>query len=69
MSDRRRIIIILLSVSLGSFMSYLIYKLRRGGEELTQHDVFSLATNMVFSLGIILGVGFLFLWKKNNKLK
>jgi hypothetical protein len=69
MSDRKRIIITIISVSFGSFLSYLLYKFRRGGGPLNSQDVFSLGTNMVFALGIILGVGFLFLWKKNDKLK
>lgn len=69
MSDRRRIIIIVLSVTVGSFLSYLLYKFRRGGAALTQQDLFSLSTNMIFSLAIILGVGFIFLWRKNDKLK
>ena len=69
MSDRRRVIIIVISVTFGSFLSYLIYKFRRGGAELTSQDLFSLSTNMIFSLAIILVVGFVFLWKKKDKLK
>lgn len=69
MSDRRRVIIIFISVAIGSFLSYLLYKFRAGGKDLSSQDIFSLATNMVFALGIILGVGFLFLWNKKNKLK
>jgi len=68
MSPRRRIIIVFLSVSAGSFLSYLLYKARRGGAELTQQDQHMLLTNMVFSVMIILGVGFAFLWRKKKDL-
>ncbi len=68
MSPRRRIIIVLASVGGGSVLSYLIYKLRRGGAELTPQDKHSLLTNIVFSIAIILGVGFTFLWNKKKDL-
>ncbi len=68
MSPRRRIIIVVLSVSAGTFLSFLLFKLRRGGGELNSQDTSMLVTNMVFSLGIILGIGFLFLWNKKKDL-
>jgi len=68
MSPLRRVIIVLLSVGGGSILSYGIYKLRRGGGELTTQDTHSLLTNIVFSVGIILGVGFMFLWRKKKGL-
>lgn len=68
MSPTRRVIIVLASVGGGSVLSYLIYKLRRGGAELTSHDKHSLLTNIAFSIAIILGVGFTFLWNKKKDL-
>ena len=68
MSPRRRIIIVILSVSAGSFLSYLLFKVRKGGAELSQQDTHTLITNLVFSVMIILGVGFAFLWKKKKDL-
>ena len=68
MSPQRRVIIVMLSVGAGSFLSYLLYKARRGGAELSTQDQHVLLTNMIFSVGIILGVGFMFLWKKKKDL-
>lgn len=68
MSPRRRIIIVILSVSAGSFLSYLLFKVRKGGGDLSQQDTHMLITNLVFSVMIILGVGFAFLWKKKKDL-
>lgn len=68
MSPKRRVIIVAISVGAGTLLSYGLYKLRRGGAELTTQDKHTLLTNMVFSLGIILGVGFMFLWKKKKDL-
>lgn len=68
MSPRRRIIIVTLSVGAGSLLSYFLFKLRRGGAELTAQDTHFLLTNTVFSLMIILGIGFLFLWRKKKDL-
>lgn len=49
-------------------LSYFIYKLKRGGQPLTQQDITTLGTNFVFSLAIIIGVGFIFLWNKKKDL-
>jgi len=68
MSPKRRVIIVLISVTAGTFLSYFLFRLRRGGEELTTQDTHMLITNMVFSLAIILGVGFLFLWRRKKDL-
>jgi hypothetical protein len=66
MSDRRRIIIITVSVLVGTMLSLLIFKVRKGDAGLTGEDYSMLITNLVFSLAIILGIGFLFLWKKKK---
>jgi len=68
MSDKRRIIIIVISVITGSILSYFLYKLKRGGAELSSQDITSLATNFVFSLALIIGIGFMFLWNKKKDL-
>jgi hypothetical protein len=66
MSDRRRIIIILVSVIIGTTFSFLIFKARKGAAGLNDQDYSALLTNFVFSLAIILGIGFMFLWKKKK---
>ena len=68
MSPRRRIVIVVLSVTAGSFLSYLLFKVRKGGDDLSQQDTHMLITNLVFSVAIILGVGFAFLWRKKKDL-
>ena len=68
MTNNRRIVIILISVFGGTILSFFVFKLRRGGAELTTQDSNMLLTNFIFSIAIILGIGFMFIWnKKNNK--
>lgn len=67
-SNKRRVIIIVISVSAGTLLSVLLFKLRRGAQPLTTNDVSMLVTNLVFSIAIILGIGFLFLWNKKKDL-
>lgn len=66
MSDNRRIFIILISVFAGTMLSLLIFKVRKGDAGLDNQDYSMLVTNFVFALAIILGIGFLFLWKKKK---
>ena len=66
MSDKRRIIIIVASVIGGTLLSMLLFKMRRGGQALEERDVTTLITNFVFSLAIILGIGFFFIWRKKK---
>jgi hypothetical protein len=66
MSDKRRIIIIIVSVLSGTILSLLIFKVRKGTAGLNSQDYSTLITNFVFSLAIILGIGFLFLWRKKK---
>ena len=65
MTNRRRVTIIIISVLAGTLLSVLLFKVKRGGE-LSSQDVSTLITNLVFSLAIILGVGFLFIWNKKK---
>jgi hypothetical protein len=68
MSNRRRVIIIVTSVIVGCILSFFVFKLRRGGGDLTQQDQGFLITNFTFSLAIILGVGYFFIWNKKKDL-
>ncbi len=68
MSNKRRIIIIMLSVGAGTILSYFMIKLRRGGQELTVTDKNTLIWNLAISITLILGVGFMFLWHKKKDL-
>lgn len=65
MTNRRRITIITISIAAGTFLSYFIFRMRRGGE-LTQMDYITLIGNLIISLAVILGIGFMFLWRKNK---
>lgn len=67
MSNRRRIIIVVISVLFGSLMSAgLFYK--RGNGTLDHNSILNLVTNLVFSLVIVLAIGLYFVWnKKQNK--
>ncbi|HNQ13042.1 MAG TPA: hypothetical protein PKH65_02045 [Bacteroidia bacterium] len=66
MSNRRRIIIITISVLAGTLLSYFIIKMKRGGAELSQADQISIIGNFIISLAVILGIGFIILWNKNK---
>jgi hypothetical protein len=68
MSPTRRVIIVLTSVIVGSILSYFLYVSRRGADGLSKEDYHMLITNMVFSVGIILGIGFAFIWRKKKDL-
>jgi len=68
MSNNRRVTIILISVLFGTGLSYLVFKLKRGGTELTANDELTLWTNFGFSILLILAVGFLFIWRKKKGL-
>lgn len=68
MSNRRRIIIIVLSVGAGTVLSFFMFKLRRGGQPLTTTDTNTLIWNLAISITLILGVGFMFLWNKKKDL-
>ncbi|MEP7262917.1 MAG: hypothetical protein ABI772_00390 [Bacteroidota bacterium] len=69
MSNRRRIIIIMVSVISGTVLSFFIFKARKGPAGLTNDDYSTLITNFIFSLAIIVGVGLMFAWKKNKEEK
>lgn len=68
MSPTRRVIIILISVLTGTVLSYFLYMSRRGANGLSKEDYHMLLTNMIFSLGLILGIGFMFIWRKKKDL-
>ena len=68
MTNRRRVTIIIISVLFGCVLSYLVFKLRRQGGDLTPQDQGFLITNFTFSLAIILGVGYFFIWNKKKDL-
>ena len=63
MSNRRRLLIILISVSLGSILSIWIIKKRMG--TLSQDSYRQLIFNFIFAIAIVVGIGLLF--KNMNK--
>ncbi len=67
MSSRRRIIIIVLSVSMGSFFAFLLIKSRVG--TLKPNDLFQLGFNFLFAVAIVVGIGLVFKMKKDKNPK
>ena len=65
MNNRRRIIIILLSVTTGSFLAFLLMQSRMG--TMKPEAWRQIGINFVFALAIVLLVG-LVLRKKNDKM-
>jgi hypothetical protein len=65
MTNRRRAFIIFFSVLAGTILSAGMIYLKRGSFQ--DGDMFFLATNLFFSILIIAGIGFMFVW--NNKKK
>jgi hypothetical protein len=63
MSNRRRIIIILTSVSLGTLVSFWIVKKRMGG--LSPDNYKQLIFNFIFAIAIVVGIAILF--SRSNK--
>ncbi len=62
-SKKRRLIIIIISVTLGSLISLYIVKKRMG--TLNQQDYMQLGFNFLFAIAIVVGIGLLF--QKMNK--
>ncbi len=63
MNNSRRIFIIVASVLLGTFLSFLLLKSRMG--TLKPNDLFQLGFNFLFAVAIVIGIGIVF--KKMNK--
>ncbi len=63
MSNRRRFIIIFISLTLGSILSILIVKKRMG--TLSPQSYMQLIINFIFAAAIVVGIALLF--KKMNK--
>jgi len=67
MNSKRRIAIILASVTMGSFLAFLLVRSRMG--TLKPSDWAQLATNFLFAVAIVIGIGMIFRWKKKDELK
>lgn len=55
MNNRRRIIIIIVSVLMGTFFAFLLVKSRMG--TLKPNDWFQLGFNFLFAVAIVIGIG------------
>ena len=64
MTNRRRTIIITISVLIGTLLSAGLIYLKRGGLE--GDEYFLLATNLTFSLVIIFSIGYFLVWRKKD---
>lgn len=65
MTNRRRIFIISISVFFGTLLSAVMLYFKRG--TLEGNDYFLLATNLFFSLVIILAIGYFLIWRKKDQ--
>jgi hypothetical protein len=65
MTNRRRIFIISISVFFGTMLSAVMLYFKRG--TLEGNDYFLLATNLFFSLVIILAIGYFLIWRKKDQ--
>jgi ABC-type uncharacterized transport system fused permease/ATPase subunit len=70
MNDRKRLFIIIISVSVGTLISIGLYLLRRGGN-VTGEDAGTIATNFVFAMVIVVIIGVVLKSKtdKEDKMK
>jgi uncharacterized membrane protein YozB (DUF420 family) len=64
MNNRRRATLIIISVISGTLLSGWLLLSKRG--TLDNHDYFLLATNLVISLILIFGIGYIMIWKKKD---
>jgi hypothetical protein len=64
MTNKRRAIIIGVSVFFGTVLSAGMLYLKRGS--LKGNDYFLLATNLAFSLVIIFAIGYFLIWRKKS---
>lgn len=64
MNNRRRTIIIIASVLGGTLLSAWLLVAKRG--TLGGNDYFLLATNLVISLILIFGIGYILIWRKKS---
>jgi len=67
MSNKKRLLIIISSVLMGTFLAYLLVKSRMG--TLKQNDWMQLSFNFLFAVAIVVAIGFLFrkMGDKNQK--
>ena len=66
MSDKRRLVIIIISISIGMGVSALLFYAKKQGQPFNNEDYLWMGTNLFFSLLIVIGIGFFFLKKKNK---
>jgi hypothetical protein len=66
MNDKRRLIIIIGSVTIGTLLSALLF-MAKGGGKLTDRDYSNLFTNLIFALAIVVFIGIIFKPKKKDK--
>lgn len=66
MSNRRRLVLTVVSVLIGTVLSVLIFKMKNRNQEFTNNEWLWLGTNFGFSLLIVIGIGFYFLRKKDK---
>lgn len=69
MSNRRRIFLVFISLSIGMGLSVLLFIKKNNGKPLDSNDYLWLGTNLFFSLLIIGGVVYYFSKKDQNNLK
>lgn len=66
MSPRRRIVLTIMSVAIGTALSVWLFKMKNQGKPMSDNDWLWLGTNFGFSLLIVLGIG-IYLLKRKDK--
>ncbi|HCI57194.1 MAG: hypothetical protein JST71_01655 [Bacteroidetes bacterium] len=69
MSNKRRIFLIVISITIGMGLSVIIFLMKNKGKALSEMDYLWLGTNLFFSLLIVGGIGLYFMKKKDNDLR
>ena len=69
MSNKRRIFLIVISITIGMGLSVIIFLMKNKGKPLSEMDYLWLGTNLFFSLLIVGGIGLYFMKKKDNDLR
>ncbi len=68
MSNKRRMFLIIISVSIGMALSVFIFMMKKQGKPFDSNDYLWLGTNLFFSLLIVGGIGLYFMKKKDDDL-
>jgi hypothetical protein len=67
MTNRRRIIFVIIGLLIGTVSSAFIYMMKNKDHELTKEAIISMAGNFFIAAAVIIGIGVIFLWNKKKR--